>query len=429
MAWVTNGNMTRKLLDKTLRAYLLYAACVLLVSAPSFYFMTQNLYLEETDEALALHKQEFIQQTAPALKKNEIVIWNKFNRDVKILPYKTMAGDSFFYTTYLDTLANEYEPYRQLNANIIIEGKPYNYAGRINLVESEDLIESIAGLFLVLIFLMLAGFFFITRRLSSQLWKPFYNTLTQIENFEIDKGNKPAFMPSDIEEFKRLNMSITKLADRNIQIYRSQREFVENAAHELQTPLAVFQAKIDTLVQVSELTADQYEIVDALQESVNRLNRLNRNLLLLSRIENKQFPEMENLNPGNQVLKNMEFFKEQAASKNLHIETELDEEQTIKANPVLVEILLNNLFLNAIRHNVENGKIRIELLAGKLTFSNTGNPKALLEENLFNRFSKSTTSQSGNGLGLAIVKKIADLNHWQMLYEFKDNLHTFSIHF
>ena len=73
------------------------------------------------------------------------------------------------------------------------------------------------------------------------------------------------FLNSDIEEFNRLNTSIDNLIKRNILIYNNQREFVENAAHELQTPIAVFKAKIDTLIQRLDVTKGQSEILTSLK--------------------------------------------------------------------------------------------------------------------------------------------------------------------
>ena len=82
----------------------------------------------------------------------------------------------------------------------------------------------------------------------------------------------------------------------------------------------------------------------------------------------------------------------------------------------MAEILISNLFLNAIRHNTNQGIILIKLTNNSLQFSNTGIPEPLTTNNLFNRFSKSNNSQQGNGLGLAIIKKIADLNNWIITY-------------
>ncbi|MFM9944079.1 MAG: sensor histidine kinase [Bacteroidia bacterium] len=421
--------MTKKLLHKTSKVYLLFSVMLLIVSAPLFYYITERLYIEETDETLILHKNEFVKYSLPTLKTADIQNWNKYNRNIKIEPFKNSGKDTIFYNSYYDALDAEIEPYRELNASILIEGNPYTYSARINLVEKEDLMKSIAILFLVIISLLLIGLFVITKRLSINLWKPFYETLNQIEKFEIDKSNHPKFTETNIEEFNRLNNSIEKLITKNTSIYHSQREFIENAAHELQTPLAVFQAKIDTLIQNADFTQEQYKMLSSLNDSVSRLNRLNKNLLLLSKMENDIYNEKQTINLKEAIEKHFDFFTEQAKAKNLIIKTEMNEAVAVKSNPVLAEILISNLFLNAIRHNVSDGKVLVTLSNHSLTFSNTGQSQTLVADKLFNRFSKSNPSEQGNGLGLAIIKKIADLNNWKISYSFANNFHSFSVAF
>jgi signal transduction histidine kinase len=421
--------MTKKLLHKTSTVYLLFSVMLLIVSAPLFYYITERLYIEETDETLILHKNEFLKYSLPTLTTAEIQNWNKYNRNIKIEPFNNSGKDTIFYKSYYDTLDAETEPYRELNASILIDGNPYTYSARINLVETEDLMKSIAILFLVIISLLLVGLFVITKRLSINLWKPFYETLNQIEKFEIDKSNQPKLTDTNIDEFNRLNQSIEKLIERNTSIYNSQREFIENAAHELQTPLAVFQAKIDTLIQNADFTQEQYKMLSSLNDSVSRLNRLNKNLLLLSKMENDIYNEKQTINLNEAIEKHFDFFTEQAKAKNLIIKTEMKEAVAVKSNPVLAEILISNLFLNAIRHNVNDGQVLVTLSNHSLTFSNTGQSQTLVANKLFNRFSKFNPSEQGNGLGLAIIKKIADLNNWKISYSFANNFHSFSVTF
>jgi two-component system, OmpR family, sensor histidine kinase ArlS len=421
--------MTEKLLHKTSRTYLIFAVLILIVSAPLFYFLSEKLYIDDADEALILRKNEFLQFSVSKLKVSDIPVWNKFNRDIKIKEAQPLKKDIIFYSFYYDTLNAENEPYRELNLPISIEGKPYTYSARINLVETDDLMKSIALLFFIIISLLLIGLLLINKKLSLNLWNPFYETLQQIEQFEIDKSNQPKFAETNIEEFNRLNQSIEKLIERNTSIYHNQREFIENAAHELQTPLAVFQAKIDTLIQSADFTQEQYKMLSSLNDSVSRLTRLNKNLLLLSKIESDNYNEKQTINLKEAIEKHFDFFTEQAKAKNLIIKTEMNEDVAVKSNPVLAEILISNLFLNAIRHNVSDGQVLVTLSNHSLTFSNTGQSQTLVADKLFNRFSKSNPSEQGNGLGLAIIKKIADLNNWKISYSFANNFHSFSVAF
>lgn len=257
-----------------------------------------------------------------------------------------------------------------------------------------------------------------------------YQTLNYIENFEVDKEEKIELTASKVAEFYRLNTSIKKLAEKNKIIYRNQREFVENAAHELQTPLAVFQAKLETLLQRDDLSEEQFKIIESLNKSIYDLTKLNKNLLLLSKIENDTFEDKKEIIVNELLKKRIPFFQEQAASKMIQLHYSESDPVHLKANIYLVEVVINNLILNAIQHTPESGIIELELTAHQFKIANTSrNSEALPQERLFMRFSKTSNEKSGNGLGLAIVKKICDTNKWDIRYQFEENKHVFIVTF
>lgn len=427
--WVINGERVKKLFYKTQQIYLSYAVISFMVIAPLFYFITKSLYINEIDETLLLRKQDFIQASIPKLKEQDISVWNNLNYDLKITNATTLNADTLFTTLYFSEIEQENESYRVLNSPIIIDGKPYTFTSKISLFEAEDLIISLAIFFIILILLLFLGLFFFTKRFSQRIWTPFYDTLNKTEDFELDKKMQPHFLKTNIVEFRRLNLSIEKLIKANLIIYENQREFLENAAHELQTPIAVFQAKIDTLIQRSDITQGQSEILDSLNGSVSRLNRLNKNLLLISKIDNKQLNKTTLFSIKEIIEKLLDFFTEQAEQKDITIKTNFQNDITINANIGLTEILVSNLFLNAIRHNVKSGELNVSFSEQKLVITNTGRGEELTQEKLFNRFSKSHSSEQGNGLGLAIVKKIADFHQWKVSYTFFHNIHSFSVQF
>ncbi|MGE0088762.1 MAG: sensor histidine kinase [Bacteroidales bacterium] len=421
--------MNKKLLYKTQRTYLYFLILLFAIVAPLFYFIANKLYLHEIDESLLLTKSEFLNNSISKLELNDIPVWNRFNNNIEIQNSNGLKTDTLFNKLFFNFLENENELFRVLNSPIHIEGKPYTLSIKASLLESEDMIFTIVLLFVVILFLLFLGILLINKFLSTRLWKPFYQTLQQIEHFEIDKHSKPNLLSADIEEFDRLNKSIEKLIERNLIIYNNQREFVENAAHELQTPIAVFKAKIDTLIQRDDITEGQSEILGSLNETTSRLHKLNKNLLLLSKIDKHYFSETESFSMKELIEKQLDFFIEQAKQKSIKIRTDFENNFNLNSNKGLTEIMFNNLLLNSISHNIHNGEIIISLAETKLIISNTGKPEKLLPEKLFNRFSKSNDSKQGNGLGLAIVKKIADLNHWGITYSFAESKHTFSVQF
>ncbi|MES2545480.1 MAG: HAMP domain-containing sensor histidine kinase [Bacteroidota bacterium] len=429
MEWVINGGMTKKLLHTTLKYYISYSLIVMLLAIPLFFFTTQALNLHETDEALMLEKQEFVSFYAPQLKENEIAIFNKLKGDLKIEKEDgKLFKDTFFNTYYYNSLEHENEPYRVLKCPVIINNKQYVFTAKTNLVNATDSILSVLILFIVIISTLFVGLFIITKRLSIKIWRPFYETLEQIEQFEIDKKPVINTTSTSVEEFNRLNQAINKLTKKNTLIYKSQKEFIENAAHELQTPIAIFKGKLETLIQRHDITEGQFKILEKLNDATTRLNKLNKNLLLLSKIESKYFGKSQT--SINKIINNqLDFFKEQAVAKKITINIELESNIIVNTDTFLLDVLISNLFLNAINHNVENGHITVKLDKKSLLFSNSGALQALETDKMFERFSKANPSFKGNGLGLSIIKKIAENNDWEIIYCFKNNLHHFELQF
>lgn len=421
--------MRKKLLHKTQQIYIIYSIITFLIISPIFYFTTEKLYLDDTDETLMLNKERFEKQILPGFKIKDISTWNTYNPENLILDKIPIKKDSIFSTIDFSELEQEDEPYRMLFSPIKIEGQPYLYTEKINLVEAEDLLFSIAILFITLIILLMIGVFIITNRISKKIWKPFYELIHQIEEFEIDKDPKPHFKTTTIEEFNRLNEAVEKLMRKNIKIYNNQREFIDNAAHELQTPLAIFRSKIDLLIQRDDLTHGQAAIVVTINENIDRLIKLNKNLLILSKIDRNIELEVEKFSLKLLLEKQIEFFSGQANTKQIQIKNRINDDVIVNANKNLTEILFSNLLLNAMKYNVKNGTVIIELDNGKVSVSNTSDQTKIPKDKLFNRFSKSNQNQQGNGLGLAIVKKIVDQNNWEITYNYSKNRHFFTVTF
>jgi signal transduction histidine kinase len=424
------ARMTKKLLNKTLRYYIVFALLVLIVSAPMSYFTTLWMYSGDTRHTLKISKRAFFKYSLPHIKESDITVWNSMNWNIKIIDAQPqIKRDSIFNQMILDTLEHEDQPYRVLMTPIHIENKPYSLLVRVNMIESEDLVRSIVWVFTGIILLLFAGLYFITRYLSIKLWKPFYDSLAQIEHFEIDKNIQPQWLDTNIEEFSRLNQSVNKLIDRNIAIYNSQQEFIENAAHELQTPLAVFQAKLDTLLQTGKISLAQADIIAFLNQSVTRLSRLNKNLLLLSKLDHNHYTGNESLSISEVLKRQIDFFSLQAEAKEIQFTSFIDSQLEIYANSSLIEVLVSNLLLNAVRHTEPNGNIDLKMIGSRLILSNTSRGEALDESKIYSRFSKVDPSSQGSGLGLAIVKKIVDHYNWTLIYKWENNLHLFAVVF
>jgi len=417
-----------RLLNRTLLYYSLFATLILLLSSPFFYWMMEKLYIDDVDEAIMLRRKEFDSKNRDSLTTAQIIDWNHFNRDTKILPDTiSKPKEHIIQEMFFDEMTPEWEPYRILYSDVIIQNQHYVLMIRLNLIESEDLIKTLTWLYCGVLFVLLLIIFFITRFISNRLWKPFFNTLNQIDHFNIEQHQSPVLVTTHITEFKQLNKGISKLINENLKAYQSQKEFTENAAHELQTPLAVFQSKLDMLLQDPSLNINQASILQSLYQAASRLSRVNKNLLLLSKIENNQYTSREPVDLAKTIHDVIPYFSEQALSRNLTIHTNISDAPVLNACRPLVEIMINNLILNAIRHNRNNGSISIKLTSEEIVIGNTGELQKLNTQNLFKRFSKESKLNNSSGLGLAIVKQICNFHKWQVSYEYKKNQHFFYI--
>lgn len=266
------------------------------------------------------------------------------------------------------------------------------------------------------------------RRLSKKLWLPFQDTLEKIKNFELNSEKPVQFQETDTTEFAELNATVDKLLRQSIATYKNQKEFTENASHEMQTPLAVLKNKIDLLLQTDGLTKKQYEIAEEMNEALMRSSALNKNLLLLAKIENSQFDSSEVINFSTILLQSIEEFHEHFVAKNIRINQNILPDIVKKGNTGLTEILINNLIINSIRYASNGSEITVSLSDSGFQIGNSGD-QALDSELLFKRFSKISSAGKGSGLGLSIVQEIAKLHGWKVNYSFRDGSHIFSVLF
>ncbi len=293
----------------------------------------------------------------------------------------------------------------------------------------DDIIQGIMIQFCLIAVILCIAIIVTIKFISAHLWKPFYKTLDELNKFRLEDNSVSRLPESDIEEFSKLNDALYSLMTNSIKSYRIQKEFTENASHELQTPVAIFKNKLDILLQQDGLTKEQAEIIQDLYTTANRLTRLNKNLLLLAKIENKQFCTTEETDVDRVIDELLSMLK--MISGDIKIKkTTSDKAIIIKANKTLLESMLSNLIVNAARHNAPEGQITIALSEKEISVSNTAVNGPLDRKNLFNRFHQSQDSEKdGNGLGLAIVKAICDYHKWGIEYHFNENKHVFIVKF
>lgn len=419
-----------RLLQKTSRSYIIYSVVILLVAIPVFYLVIKQIVREDADEHLQTTKTALQPTIIRAISDNTIGQLSFANQDIVLTPsrnpneFETFANQDIY-----DSLSGETVPYRILMINIVVKGQPWLLQIRNSMLDSEDLIESIVKVQVILLLILLSGLLLINRRLSSRIWRPFYTTLDKLNRYKVEQQPSLGLEKSSVNEFDDLNRSLEELTDRAHSTYLAQKEFTENAAHEMQTPLAALQSKLELLMQTSPLNEEQAELIGEMANVGQRMGRLHKSLILLTRIENSQFAGTEPISMRAVVERNMSQFQPQAAEKTIRFELDFSGDPVLNANRSLVEMLVSNLFSNAIRHNLHGGLMLVNLYDKKLVIQNTGKPVTLDPQHIYRRFYKDSADADSIGLGLQIVRQIANLYGWTIDYSYKNGLHGFAVQF
>src|SRR5690606_11793385 len=127
-------------------------------------------------------------------------------------------------------------------------------------------------------------------------WKPFHRILTNLSKYRFGRADSFHAVPTQVEEFEALNQQIQRMIHRNESVFHSQKRSIENASHELQTPLTIVANKLDLLLSDEDLNESQLSRIAEAKQSLLRMANLNKSLLMLSRIENHQYTVVENIN-------------------------------------------------------------------------------------------------------------------------------------
>jgi len=293
--------------------------------------------------------------------------------------------------------------------------------------EAEDLLGVIMCITAGMILLMLGVLLLANRLLLRRIWQPFYRTLEGMRAFNLSSRQLLPAEQTEIEEFHALDEAARQMTGRISRDYEMLKNFTENASHEMQTPLAIINSKLDLLIQDPRMREEQHRPVQAMYDAIGRLRQLNQSLLLLTKIENNQFPETESIDLAPLIEAKLAQLEDPLKDRQLHVRQELDHTR-VAINNYLADILLNNLLLNAIRHNKIAGQVEIRLDGHSLKISNSGPAPSFDPATIFDRFVKGSHS-GGTGLGLAIVRQICDNYKFPVGYSYAAEVHTVKIEF
>lgn len=424
-----------KLLNRSLLHLASWLLLIVSIWSVVFYFKMLNEIKDSVDEELENYKRQIVfkAQKDPNILQQKtfdegFFSVNKISKE-ESLYFKDTYEDSEIYAQDADDDAPEIEPIRILTTVFEQNGNFYQLKIFNNMVEEDDLVKELFLDSAVLYFVLIFSVLLINNFVLGRLWKPFYGLLSELKNYRLGISKTFPKVGTNTKEFSDLQDAVVTLLQYSEKSYGQQKEFIGNASHELQTPLAIAMSKLELLMEKENFTENQAGKIAEIMEIVERLARLNKSLLLLTKIENKQFFDNKQIRINDIVQKSIDNLQDITDFKEIEISYTESRDLFVKADVSLMNIIVSNLLRNAIFHNIKSGKVTIEIFSDKLTVKNTGNPIQLEKEKIFTRFQKSEQNQAGSGLGLAIVKAITDLYYFKVSYNFKDGLHEFSVTF
>ncbi|MDA6070834.1 HAMP domain-containing histidine kinase [Flavobacterium sp. AC] len=419
-----------KLLAKTNLYFVVLSIPVLLLSG----FVTYSYIIKELKESnddVLMDRKERIEQY---LRENDTISDYLFTKgkevQIKIITkpdFKKVNKDIFSDTLIFDRSEKELAINQMITSVLRVKTKYYQIKIWRSSVEFDELFEGIFSMLTAILLLQLLISLGINFWVTKTLWQPFYKMIHTLRVFRASDNHVPNLEKTSVKEFKELSHCVKEMMSKMITDYNSQKRFTENASHEIQTPLAVIKSKIDLLIQSENLEQKDIELIIAIDDASSKLIRLNKSLLLLTKIENRQFKTTETVSVEKMVNESLLLFEEHIREQKIEVQKNVKFDFLIKMNSDLCMILINNLFQNAIRHNITGGKIIIFINHNKLSIQNTGKEEALDATLLFKRFQKISVSHLSVGLGMAIADEIAEVSGLKLKYKFVDHQHRFTL--
>lgn len=409
------------LITKITQKYFSFGIPLILVSIVLLYFLTNYFLNDSTTEEI----NSTIYRIENAIKKKEPIA--SLNPIYEIKKVAILQLDYTKDTIIYDESQNESELFKEFTVFRKINNEVYKITVRDLVIESDKILITISILFSVILLTVYLVQFKYNEKMYAKIWNPFFINLNAISNFSVQNPSLP-LIETDVKEFTQLNNQVKLLTDKVVSDYKNLKQFTEDISHEMQTPLAIIQSKIDLFLDSSDhLEQPNNTIFTEIQKNIKRLTKLNKGLLLLTKIDNQQFKVFENIEINSLIKSCFTELENFHQIKNITIKCTENAVVNLAINKTLAEILFSNLISNAIKYTPNDGNIDVIISSTEIEIKNTGLKAVEKPKRLFDRFFKEDTKSGSLGLGLSIVKKIVDYYQFSIEYNFKENYHSFKI--
>lgn len=252
---------------------------------------------------------------------------------------------------------------------------------------------------------------------SGQALKPLRKLSQQAEKIDQDSISDIRLNEDTVKEFRQLSVSVNLMLDRLSESFATQRQFSGNAAHELRTPLAIMQTKLELFAaEHKNLEGDTAELVRSQAEQLDRLSKLVHTLLEMSNLSSA--PRSDRIELAPLVEEIITDLTPLASQNDITMEQDCDN-VVITGSDALIYRLVFNLIENAVKYNRRGGSVSVSVhkessdVVVRVSDTGCGIPEEYRESIFqpFFRVDKSRSRQMGGvGLGLALVHEIAVLH-------------------
>lgn len=415
-----------KLLNHTLLYLSASLVFILSIWAVVFYFSMMEEVYDSIDDGLENYKMLIIKK---ASRDSVLLAKSRFDEsNYAIRPvdrdFALRATEEFRDTSMYMEYEEDYEVMRMLTTYFSTSQAQY-YELKIitSMVEGEDLVADLLHALLWLYVSVIASAFIINNWVLRKIWRPFYQLQHELRSFKLGEGKMFNPPQTKVTEFQDMNHTVAELLKANIAVFQQQKQFIENASHELQTPLAIAINKLELLLEQSQGKEGQVQLLANAIQYLERMTRLNKSLLLLSKIENRQFSKEETVDFNKRLRRQADDFEELLQYRNIRLDWIENAKFQRLFNVDLADVLISNLLKNAIVHNYHGGRIVVTIGKDEFEIANTGRLEPLDSEKMFTRFYRLGDQSSSTGLGLAVVKAIAQLYQAEVGYRYTGGLH------
>ncbi len=293
--------------------------------------------------------------------------------------------------------------------------------------EKQDLQNRILVWILILYALLLGTVLAVNAWIVRRSFRPLYALLEWLSKVRPGEEVPPPDVKTDITEFRLLSRAMEESARRAGEMFDQQRLFTGNAAHELQTPIAVCRGRLEMLASDPSLTEGQLEQIGTAMGTLDRLAALNRTLLMLARIDNGGFPDSVEVDAGGVLRRLVEDYSEVYAHRRLKVDLHQTAPFRVAMNETLAGVLWGNLLKNTFVHTPQGGSIDVKISPREVSVSNSAAAGPLDPVVIFRRFYRAGTGEGSSGLGLALVESICRLYGLRISYDFVEGKHVFSV--